>query len=94
MSREKRSVLELAKKLDNSGVEKSSLVYANAYCLGLKVKTRRVESLLPCLCEHSDVVCIGSSYPELAAEHGQLLIKGDALKILSSQDFNSSGHIL
>lgn len=84
-SREKRAVMALASRLKGDAVKRSCLVFLDSYCLGLSVKTSEITSILPHLCEYSDSVCIGRNYPEIAMEHGEVLIKSDALRVLSSQ---------
>lgn len=89
LSSERRALAALAERLDNKSVEKSCLVFSNGYCLGLRVKTNKILSILPFLCEYSDTVCIGRSYSEIAMEHGEVLIENDALKVLSSKALGS-----
>ena len=74
----------LADSLKNCGAADSSLIYTGSLCLGFKIKTRELGRLLPRICEHSDCVCIGNSYREIFSEHGKVIIKNGALKILSS----------
>ena len=84
----------LERAVDKHSAEKSSLILAGSFCLGLKVRTREIPTLLPRICEHSEAVCIGKSYPELFSEHGHVLIAHNALKALSSHGFDSHSHIL
>lgn len=95
---DENTVINLAESLeraiDKNSAEKSSLILAGGFCLGLKLKTREIPRLLPRICEHSEAVCIGREYPELFSEHGHVLIERNALKVLSSHGFDSRGHIL
>lgn len=75
-------------RLKGDAVKRSCLVFSDSYCLGLSVKTSEMLSVLPHICEYSDSVCIGRNYPEIAMEHGEVLIKSDALRVLSSEAFN------
>lgn len=84
----------LERALDKRSAEKSSLIFADGLCLGLTVRTREIPKLLPKICEHSEAVCIGKSYPELFSEHGHVLIERNALKILSSQRSDGRRHVL
>ena len=98
LAHDESSIINLAASLEKSVdryiSQKSSLVFAGELCLGLSLRTREIPGLLPRICEHSEAVCIGKSYPELFCEHGEVLIAENALKILSSQRGNSSRHVL
>lgn len=84
LAREENSLRCLAAGLQKFNIKKSSLIYAGGLCLGINVRTRDISKLLPRICEHSDSVCIGRSYPELFAEHGKVIIKDNALSKLTS----------
>ena len=85
VAHEIQAVRSLAKSLMNSGITPKSLVLADGLCLGITIETKVLPKLLPHICEHSDTVCIGRFYPEIFSEHGKLIPRGDAVKILSSE---------
>ncbi len=89
------SIKNLCRELSESdGIEESSLIFSGGLCLGLKVRTRGLATLLPKLCEHGDAVCVGKSYPEILSEHGTVLIKSGALIKLSAKSRDGGGHVL
>lgn len=98
LARSGSDILDLAAGLDKTvePQEKlgSRLIYAGGLCLGFSVGAQKLKTILPELCEHSDAVCIGRSYPEIFSEHGTVLIEKGAIGELSAQARNGRGHVL
>ena len=90
MSKDLSGAAALSRALVRRGcsVEFCSLTYRKSksrclYCLCLGLLTRQVPELLPCMCEHSDAVLIGSSYYAVIKEHAKTVISDNAVGVLS-----------